>query len=245
MQATLAKTSSSTSSTLQTQPLSFSSFETRFGPFYVAYSHDEVVQSCDFQVSEMTFVDRCAAHGLGTPTHVSGAPAELSQHVRGTLAGDAIFQGRLAWERVPGFRQQVLRITKDIPWGAVRPYAWLAKEVGAPRASRAVGTSMATNPFPLLIPCHRVVRSDYTIGNYGCGGTSMKRALLEMEGVDIDDLAAAVRAKFRCHSDDGSTEFCLLGCSEQRGDPEKRRYFTSYAHAASNGLAPCSVCRPD
>ncbi len=85
----------------------------------------------------------------------------------------------------PGFRQDVLLRTLTIPLGMVDTYGGLALKIGHPKAARAVGTVMAQNPFPLVIPCHRVIRSDGKTGCYG-GGAEMKRKLLTMEGVTFD-----------------------------------------------------------
>lgn len=82
---------------------------------------------------------------------------------------------------VPGFTQRVLEATARIPYGEVRPYAWVAREVGKPRATRAVGQSLHINPVAPIIPCHRVIASDNTLGGYG-GGPEMKRWLLRLEG---------------------------------------------------------------
>lgn len=79
------------------------------------------------------------------------------------------------------FQRAVLRKALEIPAGQMRPYAWVAHEIGRPRAVRAVGTALGRNPVPVLIPCHRVVRSDGQIGNYALG-PAMKQALLVAEG---------------------------------------------------------------
>lgn len=81
------------------------------------------------------------------------------------------------------FQRDVLIETYKIPYGEVVTYKSLAEKVGG-RAYRAVGTVMANNPFPLIIPCHRVVKSDLTIGKYG-GGPKMKREILKKEGVQL------------------------------------------------------------
>jgi methylated-DNA-[protein]-cysteine S-methyltransferase len=83
------------------------------------------------------------------------------------------------------FRQRALRANFAVPRGRVSTYQRLAAHIGNAGAARAVGTAMATNPFPIIIPCHRVIRSDGTLGGYG-GGIEMKRALLEGEGVVFD-----------------------------------------------------------
>ena len=82
------------------------------------------------------------------------------------------------------FGRTVLMEERKIPRGEVRNYGWLARSLGKPGAARAVGNALAANPFPLVIPCHRAVRSDGSIGGFQ-GGPAMKHALLEMEGISI------------------------------------------------------------
>lgn len=81
---------------------------------------------------------------------------------------------------VSGFRRQVVAQLCDISYGTTTSYAQLAAVVGNPRAVRAVGSACAHNPVPVIVPCHRVVRADGTIGNY-LGGTDVKRGLLDLE----------------------------------------------------------------
>lgn len=92
---------------------------------------------------------------------------------------------------VSAFAREVLMTTSAIPPGEVRPYGWVSARIGKPAAVRAVGTALGHNPVPLLIPCHRVVRSDGTVGEYAFG-PAMKRTLLQSEGVDPDDLRQLV-----------------------------------------------------
>ena len=82
------------------------------------------------------------------------------------------------------FQRAVLLAEYRIPRGSVSTYGRLAGQLGVSKASRAVGNSLAGNPFPIVIPCHRAVRSDGEIGGYQ-GGPDMKRALLEMEGIEF------------------------------------------------------------
>ncbi len=90
----------------------------------------------------------------------------------------------LTWSGLSAFAIQVLKLTARIPHGAVTTYSALAARAGSPGAARAVGSVMAKNPFPLIIPCHRVIRADKTLGQYG-GGPPMKAELLRKEGVII------------------------------------------------------------
>lgn len=82
------------------------------------------------------------------------------------------------------FSRRVLLAARRIPYGEVRSYAWLARMARSPRAFRAAGQAMSRNPLPLVIPCHRVVRADGSLGGFG-GGQRMKRALLLLEGVRV------------------------------------------------------------
>jgi methylated-DNA-[protein]-cysteine S-methyltransferase len=84
------------------------------------------------------------------------------------------------------FQQQVLLAEHGIPRGQVSTYQLIARFIGKPSAARAVGTALATNPFPIIIPCHRAVRTDRTLGGFQ-GGLPMKRALLEAEGICLDN----------------------------------------------------------
>lgn len=82
------------------------------------------------------------------------------------------------------FQTDVLKQVHRIPRGKVAAYSGIAARTGHSRAARAVGSVMANNPFPLIIPCHRVIRADRKVGQFG-GGTQMKRELLEREGVIV------------------------------------------------------------
>ena len=87
--------------------------------------------------------------------------------------------------RLTDFSAKVLKQACKIPRGKVATYSGLAAKLGKPRAARAVGTALANNPFPIIIPCHRVVRADGSLGGFG-GGLRMKRELLHREGVALN-----------------------------------------------------------
>lgn len=96
----------------------------------------------------------------------------------------ARFDARLDLTRITEFRRRVLEACRNIPRGRTVTYADLARAAGSPHAVRAVGSAMAKNPLPLIVPCHRVVRSDGTLGGFSCPqGVRLKRRLLELEGV--------------------------------------------------------------
>lgn len=92
------------------------------------------------------------------------------------------------------FQQQVLRAEHAIPRGRVSTYQRIARHIGNARGARAVGTALAHNPFPVIVPCHRAIRTDGTLGGFQ-GGIVMKRALLEMEGVRFADADRVVAGR--------------------------------------------------
>ncbi len=142
------------------------------------------------------------------------------------------------------FEVGVLEATLAIPVGEVRPYAWVAAEIGRPRAVRAVGSALGRNPVPVLIPCHRVTRSDGTIGNYG-GGPARKEALLRAEGADLDELADLAAAGVHYVGSTATGIVCLPSChSCRRIAPARRRGFRDLAEAGTAGFRPCRLCRP-
>lgn len=112
-------------------------------------------------------------------------PAGLVDAIDGALAGGSPASLTFDVDGLRPFQRAVLEKTAEIPAGQVRSYGWVAAAIGHPGAVRAVGTALGRNPIPLLIPCHRVVRSDGRIGDYGLGPPA-KLAVLTAEGVDVD-----------------------------------------------------------
>src|SRR6202140_3430635 len=143
------------------------------------------------------------------------------------------------------FEEAVLRKTYQIPRGEVRPYGWVAREIRRPAAMRAVGTALANNPIPYFIPCHRVVRMDGKIGNYGGGGPEAKRSILTMEGVRVKRLEELAREGKRYQGVKSTKIFCYPTCRTGRVVPEKNIvWLHDEASARAAGFRPCKVCRP-
>ena len=101
----------------------------------------------------------------------------------------------LAFETCSNFQQRVLLAENSIPRGRVSTYSRIGKYIGVNRGARAVGNALACNPFPIIIPCHRAIRSDRTLGGYQ-GGMEMKRALLEFEGIKISKTGKAITPRY-------------------------------------------------
>ena len=101
----------------------------------------------------------------------------------------------LAFETCSNFQQRVLLAENNIPRGWVSTYGRIGKYIGVNRGARAVGNALACNPFPIIIPCHRAIRSDRKLGGYQ-GGIKMKRALLEFEGIKISKTGKVMTPRY-------------------------------------------------
>ena len=144
---------------------------TEQGLIRVAYAlegHDAVLQALADQVSPRI---------LRAPGRLEAAARELGEYFAGHRRA---FDLPLDWRLSAGFRRIVLSHLPEISYGHTASYAALAQLAGNPKAVRAVGTACATNPLPVIVPCHRVVRSDGGLGGY-LGGADAKRALLTLE----------------------------------------------------------------
>jgi methylated-DNA-[protein]-cysteine S-methyltransferase len=144
---------------------------TELGLVRVAYeveNHEAVLQN---------LADRISPRLLEAPGLLDTVARELDEYFAGRLH---TFDLPLDWRLSSGFRRTVLNHLADIDYGHTASYATVAKLAGNPKAVRAVGAACATNPLPVVVPCHRVLRSDGTLGGY-LGGVEAKRTLLGLE----------------------------------------------------------------
>ena len=133
--------------------------------------HDAVLQNLS---------DRISPRLLHAPKRLDDVTRQLDEYFSGRRH---TFDVPLDWQLSKGFRRVVLgHLAVDVGYGTTASYGALARLSGSPKAVRAVGTTCATNPIPVVVPCHRVVRADGTLGGYR-GGPAAKRALLDLEGV--------------------------------------------------------------
>lgn len=164
-------------------PLQWSRVVARMGSLLVAYRG-----SCPYFVSfesAPTFCAWVASRDSEPLVWVARPPTALALALRAAADEGRVYEGPLDLSAQTPFRRQVLEATRKIPRGEVRTYGALAASLGRPGAARAVGTALAHNPLPLLIPCHRVVAAHFRLGQYSDGGPLMKRRLLADEGADV------------------------------------------------------------
>jgi O-6-methylguanine DNA methyltransferase len=213
------------------------------GPIFVVFNQ-RGIRSLSRAEDASTFERRFRAQSGRPLYYTNQAPPALLQAVEALLQGHHASLSFDLRDLTP-FEQAVLLKALSIPYGEVRPYAWIAREIGRPRAVRAVGSALARNPIPLLIPCHRVVRSDGHIGNYSLGGPHNKRAILQAEGVDVATLEHLASRGVRYIASASGDAYCLPGCRYAlRIAPARRVHFRSAQEAVRAGYRPCEHCRP-
>jgi len=163
--------------------VAYTSADSPFGPLLLAKTKRGLVRvglpSQDAGELLADLAARVSPRVLEAPAELDEARRELDLYFEGKLDR---FDLPLDWRLSGGFRQRVLRAINRIPYGQTRSYTEMAQKAGNERAVRAAGTACGSNPIPLVVPCHRVLRSGGALGGYG-GGLPMKRALLELEGV--------------------------------------------------------------
>ena len=222
----------------------YARFDSPIGPLVVAWN-GLGVSAVEAAGDDASFE---ATHRLrtGRPAYrVERLPERLAAAIARRLGGDRRVRIDLDLRGHTEFERDVWRKALEIPRGEVRPYGWVAAEIGRPRAVRAVGTALGHNPVPLIVPCHRVVRSDGSIGQYSLGGPANKRTILAAEGLDPDALESAARAGVRYIGSDTTHIVCLPTChAAKRITPRHRVPFRSIGSAAAAGYRTCLECRP-
>jgi O-6-methylguanine DNA methyltransferase len=176
--------------------------------------------------------------GEGAVEASSARGRALAERARGELA--EYLEGLRSYFTVPvdvsataAFQRSVLETARTIPFGEVRPYRWIAERIGSPRAVRAVGTALGRNPVPILVPCHRVLRSDGSLGGYAFG-LDLKSRFLTLE-----------RETFAIVGSATTRIVCRRGCPNERRITERNRVvFASVKEARASGYRRCRFCLP-
>ena len=162
--------------------VAYATVDSPFGPLLVAASArgllrlaypDEPVEALIEELAE-----EVSPRILEAPGRLDPLRRQLDEYFAGSRRH---FEFPIDWRLVHGFGRDVLRVTAHIPYGKVSTYGDVAVRAGRPKASRAVGNALGANPMPIVIPCHRVVRTGGGLGGY-TGGVQRKERLLQLEG---------------------------------------------------------------
>jgi methylated-DNA-[protein]-cysteine S-methyltransferase len=163
--------------------VAYTTADSPFGPLLLATTPRGLVRvglpSQDADELLLDLAERVSPRVLEAPTQLDATRRELDLYFEGKLTE---FDLPLDWRLSKDFRRRVLRAIARIPYGETRSYTEMAKRAGNERAVRAAGSACGSNPLPLVVPCHRVLRVGGALGGYG-GGLPMKEGLLRLEGV--------------------------------------------------------------
>jgi methylated-DNA-[protein]-cysteine S-methyltransferase len=162
--------------------VAYATVDSPFGPLLAASTPRGLVRLAFPEESEDAVLERLAKRLSPRVLHVPGRFDVLERQLDEYFAGSRReFETELDWTLISDFGHRVLSVTSAIPYGSVLTYQQVAGEAGSPRGSRATGNALGSNPIPIVIPCHRVLRTGGNLGGYG-GGLDRKRWLLELEG---------------------------------------------------------------
>lgn len=147
-------------------------FVTPRGLLRVAYDNE----ASDSVIADV--VEQISPRVLRAPARTDEARRQLDGYF---ASNRRTFDLPIDWSLVHGFARGVLRATAGVPFGQITTYGRMARAAGSPRAARAAGSALGSNPIPIVVPCHRVLHADGTLGGYS-GGLDRKRILLALEG---------------------------------------------------------------
>ena len=163
--------------------IAYANVDSPFGPLLIAATPRGLVRvnlpNYDPEETLEELAAKVSPRVLEAPARLERARRELDLYFEGRLTE---FDLPIDWQLTHGFRGKVQRAINRIPYGKTRTYTEMARRAGNERAVRAAGSACGTNPIPIVVPCHRVLRSGGALGGYG-GGLPMKEALLRLEGV--------------------------------------------------------------
>ena len=213
------------------------------GNLFIAFNSRGI--SFVFLGDDATAFEKYFQEETGRPAlPVTELPTQLGRALSKAFGTNRLGNLPIDWSGMSEFQQMVLRKTAQILPGEVRPYSWVAKEICKPKAVRAVGTALARNPVPVIVPCHRVVRNDGHLGNY-FNGTEVKRAILDAEGLDIEALEDRAARGIKLTGSNTTNIFCNPTCRDARRTTDAHEVeFHDEAEARAAGYRPCLHCRP-
>ncbi|MEE8571187.1 MAG: MGMT family protein [Candidatus Bathyarchaeia archaeon] len=158
------------------------------GVWFSVVLEGEKIIACGFSCKDrkdvtVNTLENLSVNAFFSKVEPTGLALKILNNMRLIYVGKpANLTFKLDMDRLPPFTKKALQITSEIPRGSVTTYGMIAEAAGNKRAARAVGNAQAGNPFAPIVPCHRVIGSDFSLTGYG-GGLAVKRAFLEREGV--------------------------------------------------------------
>jgi O-6-methylguanine DNA methyltransferase len=169
---------------------------TPLGTVYVAFNSTGIA-AVMLEKSAEEFEQKFKAEYGRAAYRLEQPPMSLKNAVLKRLDGEIVPDLHFDLRHLTEFERAVLQKTLEIPAGQVRTYGWVAREIGRDKAVRAVGSALGRNPIPLLIPCHRVVKSDGTLGHYSLGGAENKVIMLRSEGIALEEPENLAKSRVR------------------------------------------------
>jgi methylated-DNA-[protein]-cysteine S-methyltransferase len=233
---------------LRRRLVTFGIFSSPLGPILIARS-EEGVSMVEYLESEAAAASHLARLVGVDAVEDEARTQALHQDLLDYLDGR---RTRLDWPldlrlASSDFQRRVLQVTSRLPYGAVTSYGHIAREIGEPRATRAVAQALRRNPLPIVIPCHRVIGSTGDLTGYAGNKVTLKQRLLTLEGVPVaGDGALHIERQAMYVRYQGLGEYCLPTCGSLPTTPlTELTLFGSRQRAEAVGLHPCSDCRPD
>jgi O-6-methylguanine DNA methyltransferase len=167
------------------KPAWYGEMDSPVGPLFVAAT-DKGVCEIDFvsahdQADMVRRLEQRGFHPIENQRAITAIAEQLNEYFSGKRNR---FEVPLDFSGVTPFTKAVLAATSDVPFGHLSTYRQIAQSIGQPKATRAVGNALGRNPIPVIVPCHRIVRSDFSLGGY-TGGLHIKQTLLKLEGVAL------------------------------------------------------------
>jgi methylated-DNA-[protein]-cysteine S-methyltransferase len=233
---------------LRSRIVTFGLFASPLGPILIARS-EQGVSMVEYLESEGAVSSRLTRLGGMDAVENPGEVESFHRDVLDYLAGRRVrldWPLDLRWAR-SAFQRRVLEATGRLPYGAVTSYGHIARDIGAPFATRAVAQALRWNPVPIAIPCHRVIGGSGDLTGYAGNKVGLKQRLLELEGVPVTGHGAlqierpAMYVRYQA-----GAEYCVPSCGDIGAmSMVDLTLFGSRERAEAAGLLPCSSCRPD
>lgn len=232
---------------LRSRIVSFGMFASPLGPILIARSEQGVsmVEYLESEAAASRLLRLGGLDAVENPSEVESFHRDLLDYLAGrrTLLDWPL---DLRWAR-SAFQRRVLEATGRLPYGAVTSYGHIARDIGAPSATRAVAQALRWNPVPIAIPCHRVIGGSGALTGYAGNKVGLKQRLLALEGVPVTGHRALQieRPAMYVQYQTGE-EYCVPSCGDIRTmSMADLTLFGSRDRAEAAGLLPCSSCRPD